>query len=316
MIFDLLLSRGFKKAFGHRGDGLPTLAYPPISSFGPKTKPFSFLSEGRRLYGEVAYPKDKPLGLIVFFHGLGAGYTAYSQEIAFYAEAGYLVYAFDYMGCMQSEGTGMGDLGHPLLDQRAFFAFLNGQDEAKGLSRYSVGHSWGGFLSCAALLEPSFGVKAAVSFAGFYSIPDIVCHSAPALRKSKAKVARYFKKRYGEVGSLGLSDIAAISQKPILYIQGDEDDVVPFSENYKRLQGEKLPKGFVLLLSKGRGHQPYWVKESYRYFLEVFEKGRPADFDRDPEYVVDYGKLQHDDPIIMGKTLAFIKEIDKRDEAE
>lgn len=129
-------------------------------------------------------------------------------------------------------------------------------------------------------------------------------------------MARYFKKRYGEAGSLGLSDIAAISQKPILYIQGDEDDVVPFSENYKRLQGEKLPKGFVLLLSKGRGHQPYWAKESYRYFLEVLKKGRPADFDRDPEYVVDYGKLQHDDPIIMGKTLAFIKEIDKRAEAE
>ena len=71
-----------------------------------------------------------------------------------------------------------------------------------------------------------------------------------------------------------------------------------------------------MLLSKGRGHQPYWAKESYRYFLEVFEKGRPGDSDRDPEYVVDYGKLQHDDPIIMGKTLAFIKEIDKRAEAE
>ena len=125
MIFDSLLSTAFRKAMG-RGDGLPSLAYFPLSYFGVEAKPYSFKSDGNLLCGEVGVPCGEPKAVIVFFHGLGAGYTSYSPEIAALVKAGYLVYCFDYAGCMQSEGGSMVDLGHPIKDiaDKGYWGFL------------------------------------------------------------------------------------------------------------------------------------------------------------------------------------------------
>ena len=306
MIFDWLFGKALHTVFGKRGDGLASFRYPPISSFGVKTKPFSFYSDGTILNGDVAYPTGKPLGLIVFFHGLGAGYTAYSQEIAFYASQGYLVYAYDYHGCMTSLGRDMIDLGHPLIDQKAFFAFLDKQIEAKGLTRYSIGHSWGGYLSSVTLAFPKYQIEKAISFAGFLDIPSIILESAPSLKKMKGKIGKYFAKRYGAVAGQSVIEVARTSQKPLLYIQGDEDNMVPYDDNLVKLQSAGLPN-VKTVVAQGRGHQPYWKNDSYHYFQQINEQYKPGSYNRDPHFVIDYRKLQQDDPIIMKSTIDFLK---------
>lgn len=306
MIFDFFFGKALQTVFGRRGDGLASFRYPPISSFGVKTKPFSFYSDATLLNGEVAYPKGQPLGLIVFFHGLGAGYTAYSQEIAFYASQGYLVYAYDYQGCMTSLGRDMIDLGHPLVDQKAFFSFLDQQEEAKGLERYSIGHSWGGYMGSVCLAFPEYRIKKAISFAGFLDIPSIILASAPGLKKMRKSIANYFAKRYGPVAASSIFAVARERGLPLLYIQGDEDKIVPFEDNLVKLKAANIPN-VKTIVSQGRGHQPYWKKESYQYFQYINEQYKPSSYDRDPHFVIDYRKLQQDDPIIMKSTIDFLK---------
>lgn len=306
MIFDFLFGKALQKVFGKRGDGLASFRYPPISSFGVKAEPFSFLSEGTLINGEVAYPNADPQGLIVFFHGLGAGYTAYSQEIAYYARNGYLVYAFDYHGCMTSSGRDMVDLGHPLLDQKAFFAYLDAQEAAKGLARYSIGHSWGGYLSSAALAFPEYRIEKAISFAGFLDIASIILYSAPTLKKMKGRISAYFSSRYGAVAGSSIIEVARASGKPLLYIQGDEDTMVPFSDSLLALREAGLPNVETVVANR-RGHQPYWKIESYRYFKQINEQFKPGSYDRDPNFSIDYARLQQDDPIIMKRTIDFLK---------
>jgi pimeloyl-ACP methyl ester carboxylesterase len=68
-------------------------------------KNFSFVSGRWMLSGSRYFVGNWPYkALVVFYHGIGAGRNAYVQPICDLAKQGYLVYAFDNTGSMQSEG--------------------------------------------------------------------------------------------------------------------------------------------------------------------------------------------------------------------
>ena len=306
MIFDSLLSKAFTKAMG-RGDGLPSLAYFPLSYFGVSSEPFSFLSEGRVLRGERCLPAGDPKAVIVFFHGLGAGYTAYSPEIAAMAKAGYLVYCFDYCGCMQSEGSSMIDLGHPILDIKAFFSFLDGEDIARGKPRFALGHSWGGYMALHSLHEENYGISRSVSLAGFIDLALIVEHSAPSMSKLDGALRRYFRKRYGKAAGESASIfLKEATGKRLLYIASPSDDMVPYKDNFVPLRDSLEGKeGFEFISLPNKGHQPYWSDDAVAYFHDIMAKGRPSHLDRDTSVDIDFARLQQDDEKVMKTIIDF-----------
>lgn len=306
MIFDSLLSTAFRKAMG-RGDGLPSLAYFPLSYFGVEAKPYSFKSDGNLLRGEVGIPCGEPKAVIVFFHGLGAGYTSYSPEIAALVKAGYLVYCFDYAGCMQSEGGSMVDLGHPIKDIGAFFELLDGQDLAKGKARFALGHSWGGYMALHSLREEKYGISRAVSLAGFIDLAGIVGHTAPNMSKLDGALRRYFSKRYGaaagQSASVFLRDVIG---KRLLYIASPNDDMVPYADNFIPLRDSLQGKeGFEFISVPSKGHQPYWSDDAVAYFRDIMAKARPSHLDRDVSIGIDFARLQQDDGKVMKTIIDF-----------
>ena len=286
---------------------MPSLAYFPLSYFGVSSKPFSFLSEGRRLRGEAGVPCGEPKAVIVFFHGLGAGYTAYSPEIAALVKAGYLVYCFDYAGCMQSEGGSMVDLGHPIKDIGAFFEFLDGQDIAKDKARFALGHSWGGYMALHSLREEKYGISRAVSLAGFIDLAGIVEHTAPNMSKLDGALRRYIRKRYGKAAgqsaSVFLRDVIG---KRLLYIASPSDDMVPYKDNFVPLRDSLEGKeGFEFISLPNKGHQPYWSDDAVAYFHDIMAKARPSHLDRDTSVDIDFARLQQDDEKVMKTIIDF-----------
>ena len=74
-----ILLFALRKAMACRYDGAPNLDYSFPKDFGMESEPFSFRSGKWLLRGERVLPKGEPKALVVFFHGLGAGHTAYTQ---------------------------------------------------------------------------------------------------------------------------------------------------------------------------------------------------------------------------------------------
>ena len=308
MISSILLS-ALRHAMSFRCDGQPQLRYFRSEEFGVRNEPFSFRS-GKWLLRGARYfiDKENVKGVVVFFHGIGAGAHAYMLEICALAKRGYLVYAYDNTGCVTSEGDGIGCLAQSLLDQKAFFAFLDEDEPAKGKERYAIGHSWGGYTAFGAMDE-AYGVKKVVSLSGFVSLPRMLISQAKALAKFEGLLRKALKKGYGEMAGIDMTEVIASSKASLLYVQGEADTLVPKAENYdvlaKRFTGDTRIR---LLLVPGAMHNPYWTLEAQSYLYELQTKKNAFGIGFDNSLVIDYGKLNRDEPKIMDAIYAFLEE--------
>ena len=74
-------------------------------------------SAGHRLQGYVYY-YDAPIPgrLVVFDHGFFGGHRSYMKEIEMLCRHGYLVFAYDHTGCMESGGENPNGMAQSLCD--------------------------------------------------------------------------------------------------------------------------------------------------------------------------------------------------------
>lgn len=309
MLSDFIFDKVFKKAFDFRCDGSPFLDYPSPTIFNISEKPFSFYSNKWKLNGHIYFDKsfkDLYKAKVIFFHGLGAGHTAYSYEIAQIVKQGYLVYCFDYTGCMESEGESIISLANAVLDMDAFFSYLKKNDLYPNLPIFSIGHSWGGFLSFLSQ-DKKYNVSKAISLAGFSSLPFIFSLSSPFAKKHEKRIRKYLKNRFDQLASEDSFVLASTSNKPFMYVQGDKDDVVPFNLTFPYI--EKLSKGnknATLYIAKGRGHQPYWSIETYRYFSSLVNKEKILSPTHPSSVKFDYSYFENDDMDVLKAVFDFL----------
>ena len=307
-MLSLVLLKALAKAMDFRFDGVPALCYFDEKDFNICAEPFSFRSGKWLLRGKKYYlPNIEHKALITFFHGAGAGHSAYMLEIAALVQQGYLVYAYDNTGCMTSEGTGIGSFAQSLLDQKAFYAFLDKKD-TKGLARYAIGHSWGGFTALGAL-DPAYHVEKVVSISGFLSVKAELIAQLPILEKFEGTLDHALRKGYGEFGLRNMIDLIRQSSAKVLYIQGENDPVVPRNVAYDLLEQHfKDDPRVCLLLVPGAMHNPYWTLEAQKYFLDLQAQSKILRLDFDNHARVDYQRLNADDPKVMGPIIKFLSE--------
>ena len=303
-----ILLAAVHKAFGYRGDGEPQLYYFSGADFGVSSEAFSFHSGKNLLRGEKFFlPGVKPKALVFFFHGLGGGYSSYTNEIAAIVKQGYWVYAYDNTGSMTSEGETIGCLAQSLLDQKAFFEYFDPLDQT-GLPRYAIGHSWGGFTALGAL-DPKYHVDKVVSISGFLSLVNVMETQVKALKKFEWLLRRALRKGYGRYGDLEMTDLIAHTSARVLYIQGEADNLVTPSLGYDVLARLFKDKENVeLMLVPGAMHNPYWTLEAQKYFYDLAREKHFAGRTFDNSVVVDYSILNHDDPKVMGRIFSFFAE--------
>lgn len=307
IILDQILDGVYRKSFPIRHDGNPVLRYPSPSDFGMRKEPFSFLSCGNRLYGYRYSDGSKPKAVLLFFHGATAGHRAYTAEIVAFCKQGYLVYAYDYTGCMSSEGKDCNGMGQPLFDQKAFFEFLEKDEPQKGLTRFAVGHSWGGFcaLSC---LKEEYNVSKVICLAGFDSIAEMSSWRFGDRKKTIRRILEgYLKRKYGPIALFDGLEAMKKTTKEVLCVSGDKDDVVDYSHFFKRYEKEASSNPHVHFLSvKDRGHQCYWTPDAQRYYLDIALNKHVRELQADPKFVIDFSRLMQDDEKVMQSLFDFL----------
>ena len=143
----LLTNIIYKKLCIHRYEEEPYLGYLKYTDFkGLKYEKYEFTSKGQKLIGGFYYYDNyKEDSLVVFCHGIGGGYSSYMSEIEMLAQAGYIVLAFDNIGCCKSEGKDIISMTESLVNLNACLNSLQDKYEEKNIS--VIGHSWGGFAA-------------------------------------------------------------------------------------------------------------------------------------------------------------------------
>ena len=241
---------------------------------GLEKEPFAVhSSKGHRLQGYFyQYADPKPNRIIVFEHGMGSGHRGYMKEIEILAKRGYLVYAYDHTGCMESGGETTGGFPQSLIDLNDVLTALKKHAVYKDYDISVIGHSWGGFSALnISKLQPDISHIVAIS--GFISVEAIMKQTLGVFyqriyRKEKEKNSEYM--RFHAVRTL------TRTRSKVLVIHSADDKVVRCKNHFdimrKALAGYE---NITFWQVEGKGHNPNYTVEAVKYkdkFFKTYQK--------------------------------------------
>ncbi len=287
-----------------------------------------FQLDGRTLKGHV-YGADNKRGLIIFRHGIFSKHTDYLPLIMGMLDKGWRVFAYDAIGCGESDGDSTLGMSQSPLDVAAAVAFARETGMADGMPLALWGHSWGGYGVAAALaLAPD--VDACVTMSGYDTPMKILDYSSTSSFGPIGKVQYPFLWLntvidFGGNANLSASDAIMSSGIPTLVIHGSGDTTVPYEgvsildalQKRSDNLSEKNIK-LVTLSDPGRdGHNSYFYSpESQAYLNEcaaalqgmLDENGDDTSEPKVQEYLasVDLKRANTADPALIDEIDSFL----------
>ena len=256
-----------------RQDGGPVLKLFYLSDFPDLSgERFSFISNGNKIMGYRYFYNEGPYkGAVIFHHGMGAGHNAYMSFLYTLAKHGYLVYAYDNSCCGDSEGKGWWNFASSLIDQENFYKWFETDPYQKGLKRYAIGHSWGGFTVQNSVKYP---VDKIVSISGFPNIVDMLITVEPKLKPFRRLLKGTQKHYYGEIGNINNIDLLQNTSIPTLLMHGENDLVSNYQKNFVEVKEKLKDNPNIKYVSfPDKAHQPYMTTKGQNYYLYLNESG-------------------------------------------
>lgn len=309
--------------FGKRYDEDPNLYYKTVKDYPDmKCEEVKFMSGENKLAGAFYRTTENFNDIVIFCHGLGAGHHSYTTEIHALAEAGHLVFSFDYTGCAYSEGKSIISFYQAVKDLQAAVRYIRGFDEYKKFPLKMAGHSWGGYVASMSLTLPEACEIDRVAV--FAPLNDPVSTFAGQIQ-SIAKIPVYITKPiirfwFKRIGGKELlkSSAEAIggSDIPVLVIQGDKDMSIPYGMSVTADERAKKNPNFKASVKPDRGHNVYQSVRSEKYLNETFAKINKLKLSIKPKdrkelkslyKSIDYNLITEEAPDVMAEFLGFLK---------
>ncbi len=217
---------------------------------------------GKKLTGILIRTELAPRGTIVHFHGNYGNVSNHFPLSLFLVKRGFDLLIFDYQGYGASQGRPSPK--NTVEDGRATLRYAQAhlRDPHTGVG--VLGQSLGGATAIVAVAQEPF-VKAAVIEAAFASYPQmgkealqrsawtwLLSFTAPVLLRKKYDPIRY---------------VADISPRPLFFIHGDKDRVVPVHMSQQLYAQAGEPK--KLWIVEGANHLEIRGREGKKYEAEV-----------------------------------------------
>ena len=206
---------------------------------------------------------------MVFDHGFGGGHRSYMREIEQLCRHGFLVFAYDHTGCMESGGESPNGLAQSLADLDDCIRFIKGNAHFAGLDLSVMGHSWGGFSTLNIVaLHPE--IKHVVVLSGFVSVELMVSSFFSGLMKGYRKAVMELERKSNPdyVNFNAVESLSKTSAKALL-IYSDDDKMCRKTPHFDTLQVGLAGKDNIrLLLVSGKSHNPNYTADAVKYLNE------------------------------------------------
>ena len=263
-------------------EGLKRTQYHFTSNKNQKLTGYLYSSEKSAAGRDTSAAK----GLVIFAHGFGGGgHNSYMDCINFFAEKGYLVFAYDATGNDESEGLGrknaVGGLPQGVIDLDYAISFVEKSGNFPDLPIYLWGHSWGGY-SVVNVLNYHPEVKAVAEIAGFESSGKMFIAGGKQMAGSTIYSFMPFFylhefRKYGKYNfSTGVKGIKK-SNARVMIIHGKQDTTVPleygYSVYYKSFKNNPRVR---FLFYENLGHSNILRSQKGNDYIKAFN----AEFDK------------------------------------
>ncbi len=271
----MILEQTYKRVPTSEPNLLP--AYEAFADGHPRT-PVEFQFEGSTLRGYV-YEAQNPRGFIVFRHGIFSQHSDYLALICAMVDRGWTVFAYDAIGCGESDGDSTIGMAQSPLDVAAAVQFVRDNDLNEGLPLVLWGHSWGGY-GVAGALDIVPDVDACVTMSGFNEPCDILFETSekqmgPFAVTQEATIWLNNKLTFG--ADADRAAVAGINktEAPVLVIHGTDDAVISYDGASIMAQRSVITNPgaeYYTCDAEGRnGHNTYFYSEESAAYLA--EKG-------------------------------------------
>lgn len=276
MLFEKQIVNMYKNMMYVRCDDTETVHYFSAEDFpGLKTEPYAFrASAGHSLQGYL-YSYENPIcgRLMIFDHGFGGGHRAYMKEIEMLCRHGYLVFAYDHTGCMESGGETPNGLAQSLCDLNDCLNTIKSDERFAGLDLSVMGHSWGGFSTLnISALHPE--ISHIVVMSGFVSVEEMMKTFFSGLLKGYRKAVLALEKESNPkfFGFNAVESLKSSKTKALLIYS--EDDKLCRRTHYDILKSELDRKENIrFMLVNHKGHNPNYTEEAVK-LLGEFSQAR------------------------------------------
>lgn len=299
MIFSKQVEKMYRAQLFTRYDENGTVFYFSSDDFpGLHKTPYEFKSSsGHKLQGYF-YSYDEPVSnrLIVFDHGLGGGHRAYMKEIEMLARHGYLVFAYDHTGCMESEGENTNGFSQSLCDLNDCFNALKADENYKNMHFSVVGHSWGAF-SCMNIVSLHPDIEHVVAMSGFISVEKMLTGMFSGVMSAFRKTLMQLETRANpEFIKYNSIDSLKNTKANVLLIHSEDDSVVSANLHFNVMRRALVSKKNIrFILVGGKGHNPNYTADAVKYkdaffadLTQKLKKNELADDESKRKFVASY----------------------------
>ena len=270
MLFEKQIEKEYLKAVRSRCDDGGTAYYFSAADFeGLMQDPYPFENlKGERLQGYFYHYGEPKTAyrIVIFDHGMGGGHRSYMKEIERLAKHGYLVFAYDHTGCMESEGAHTNGFCQSLADLHAALLTLEREPALSPYTFSVVGHSWGGFSTLnIAALHPE--ITHVVAISGFLSAEQILKQTFCGLLKPYYRRALALEQESNSefMGYRAEESLKAFKGRALV-IHSDDDRVVHSGAHFRVLRKALGNRENIRFLEvTGKGHNPNYTVDAVRY---------------------------------------------------
>ena len=300
------------------------LRYTDIEARFPR-RLVGFASMDHRLQGYV-YGEENDRGLVVVAHGIGGGADSYLPQIAFFAEQGFRVFAYDATGSFDSEGRTTRGFPQAVLDLNAALEYIKQQPESEGLPVLLFGHSWGGY-AVANVLHYGHDIAGVVTVSGANSAMDMIIEQGrsmmgPFIYTQYPFLWLYQRMLFGSAASFSATEAVNTSGVPVLIVHGTEDEMVAYSGSSIISNMEHITNPHARALSMSRpgqnGHNSLFRSEAaaayideinvrYRALYEEYDGEIPYEIKQAFYTEVDRVRVQDLNRELMDEIISFLE---------
>src|SRR6185312_341964 len=233
---------------------------------------------GRQLYGLFIPTAQTPKGTVVHFHGNFGNVSNHFPLALFLTHHGYDVLAFDYEGYGASQGQPTA--ARLVQDGRAAVRWAQAHRRGGPASGVAVfGQSLGGAVAIVvAAQEPE--VKAAVIEAAFSGYRAM---AGAAARRHVLTLPFYVPVPFLPRKADPIRYVGRISPRPVFFIHGDRDTIVPVEMSRRLFAAAREPK--ALWIVPGAGHLecrriagPAYDEKIVRFLDKALRPKQPSRF--------------------------------------
>ncbi len=239
--------------------------------------------KGQQLTGYRYYREGvETTGVVVLAHGFGGGgHRSYMNIADYFAQNGYVVFAYDATGNDESEGEAVGGLPQGVIDLDYALRYVKASPDFANLPIMLWGHSWGGY-SVGSVLALHPDVKAAVIVAGFNESLDMLETegrniAGDAIDFVLPFFSKHEKETFGDYATMSVLDGLGATEAKIMIIHSADDDIIPIEISFDRyLEAYSGNERFTFVRYEDKGHNYVFCSEARFAYAEEYNKEAQA----------------------------------------